>query len=136
MFLLVPPRNEPELPQYPPEVVVDSFGAEVRFNAIPQCRIEWTQVRKVVVDVVNHGGGHAEGFWGLSGEGVEFGAPVEIVMGSDAFNARLFALPGFDMDAYRRSREAEAAGTAGHFVCWRATPGPIDETLPKKEGRP
>lgn len=130
MFLLVPPRKELESPQRPPEVVVDAFGAEVRFNAIPQWRIEWTQVRKVVVDVVDYGGGHAEGFWGLSGEGVEFGVPVEIVMGSEAFNARLFAFPGFDLDAFRRSRDAETAGIPGHFVCWRATPGPIDETLP------
>jgi hypothetical protein len=104
----------------PPEVVVDEAGAEVRFNRVPQGWIEWSQVRQVAVDVIDYGGGHAEGFWDLAGAPVPFGVPVEIVAGSEAFNARLFGLPGFDMTAYQRAREAEAAGGAGYFVCWRA----------------
>jgi hypothetical protein len=72
------------------------------------------------VDVIEYGGGYAECFWELAGGEVPFGVPVEIVIGSEAFNAGLFALPGFDMAAYRQAREAEAAGKAGHFVCWRA----------------
>jgi hypothetical protein len=38
------------------------------------------------IDVVKYGDGNAEGFWQLSGHGVEFYVPVEIVMGSGPFN--------------------------------------------------
>ncbi len=72
------------------------------------------------MDVIDYGGGHAEGFWDLVGGPVPLGVPVEIVAGSDAFNARLFALPGFDTAAYQQAREAEAAGSSGYFVCWQA----------------
>lgn len=115
-----PPHMTAELEPRPPEVVLDDSGAEVRFNRVPQWRIEWSQVRQVAVDVIDYGGGHAEGFWELTGGEVPFGVPVEIVAGSEPFNARLFALPGFAMAVYRQAREAEAAGIAGFFVCWRA----------------
>ncbi len=114
------PQPTAALESRPPEVVVDEVGAEVRFNRVPQWRIEWSQVTQVAVDVIDYGGGDAEGFWDLAGGPVPFGVPVEIVAGSDAFNARLFALRGFDMAAYQQAREAEAAGKAGYFVCWRA----------------
>ena len=123
MILLVPPRREPDPPlpaeARPPEVVVDSSGAEVRFFGVPQWRIKWAQIREVAVHVIDYGGGHAEGFWELTGEGVELAAPVKMVPGSDAFNARLFALPRFDRHSYRRAREAEARAEPGWFVCWR-----------------
>ncbi|HMC67169.1 MAG TPA: hypothetical protein VKI65_19695 [Gemmataceae bacterium] len=125
MFLPLPPRREPEpVPDEsrPPEVVVDASGAEVRFKGIRYWRMEWVQVREVAVDVIDYGDGSAEGFWHLSGDGTELDVPVEIVMGSDEFNALMFALPGFDMAAYRRAREAEAAAKAGYFVCWRSGP--------------
>lgn len=114
------PHHQAGLEPRPPEVVVDDVGAEIRFNRVPQWRIEWAQVERVTVDVIDYGGGHAEGFWVVEGGPVPFGVPVEIVAGSEVFNARLFALPGFDMAAYHRAREAEAIGVGGSFVCWRA----------------
>jgi hypothetical protein len=114
------PQPTAALEPRPPEVVTDEGGAEVRFNRVPQWRIEWSQVKEVAVDVIDYGGGHAEGFWDLAGGPVPFEVPVEIVAGSDAFNTRLYALPGFDMAEYQQAREAEAAGRAGYFVCWRA----------------
>ena len=114
------PQAATNLEPRPPEVVVDEVGAEVRFNRVPQWRIEWTQIQQVAVEVIDYGGGDAEGFWALAGGPVPFGVPVEVVAGSEAFNIRLFALPGFDVAAYHRAREAEAARTGGFFVCWRA----------------
>jgi hypothetical protein len=112
-----PPQPGPS----PPEVVLDGTGAEVRFDGIPQWRIEWSQVCEVAIDVcVWEDHGFSEAYWKLTGEGVEFGCPVELIAGHDAFNARVFALPGFDHEAYRQAREAEAAGRPEHFVCWQA----------------
>jgi hypothetical protein len=105
----------------PPEVAVDDTTAEVRFNNVPQWRIEWSAVREVAVEVtVVEDVGYSEAFWQLAGEGVDFGCPVELVTGADEFNARVFALPGFDHEAYHRSRDAEATGRPGRFVCWQA----------------
>src|SRR5262249_46865611 len=112
--------TSPQPGYLPPEVVVNDTGAEVLFNGIPKWRIEWSQVREVAIDIVTDGDRYFEAFWGLSGEGVNFGCPVELVAGHDAFNARLFALPGFDVEAYRQAREAEAAGRPGHFLCWQS----------------
>lgn len=56
----------------------------------------------------------------LAGAGVDFGCPVELVAGADEFNARVFAFPNFDHEAYRRAREAESAGRPGRFLCWQA----------------
>jgi hypothetical protein len=105
----------------PPEVLVDAATAEVRFNGVPQWRIEWAAIREVAVEVsVVEEVGYSEAFWQLTGGGVDFGCPVELVAGADEFNARVFALPGFDHEAYRQAREAEAAGRPGRFVCWQA----------------
>jgi hypothetical protein len=123
MFFPPPPKPELESSDGPPEVVVDSKGVEVRFCPVPQPRIEWHQIREVAVDVVNYGGGRAEAFWHLGGDGIKFGAPVELVVGSTELNARLFALPGFDMNAYRQARAAEAQGKPGWFWCWRGDDG-------------
>src|SRR5262245_35337063 len=106
---------------WPPTAVVDERGAEVRFFDQPPWRIEWSALREVAVDVVvDPTGPYSEGFWTLKGRSEKegFQVPVEIVAGSQALNARLFSLPGFDMDAYRRAREAEANSTPGYFVCW------------------
>jgi len=91
----------------------------VRFNGIRFDRIEWAHLAQVAVDVIDYGDGDAEAFWKLSGEDAELDVPVETVMGSAAFNARLFALPGFDTDAHNRSRKAGSACAPGLFVCWR-----------------
>ena len=105
-----------------PTAVVDRAGAEVRFADQELWRIEWAALVEVGVDVVvSQDGDYSEGFWALKGatpaEGFE--APVELVAGSDAFNARLFDLPGFDPTAYVRARKAEARAEPGYFVCWR-----------------
>lgn len=93
----------------------------MRFNGVPQWRIEWSQVRQVAVEItVAETLGYAEAFWRLTGEGVDFGCPVALVMGAEAFQARVFAFPGFDYAAYRQAREAEVASQRGRFICWQA----------------
>jgi hypothetical protein len=105
----------------PPSVVLIDGGAEVQFDGVRQLGVDWSQVREIAIEVVIVATeGYSEAFWKLSGPGVEFGAPVELVVGADEFNARLFAFPGFDHVAYQRAREAEAKAQAGLFVCWRA----------------
>jgi len=70
----VPQKYEPR----PPEVAVDSSGAEVRFDSVPQWRIEWQQLREVAIEVtVVPDVGYAEAFWQLSGDGVDLYAPGE-----------------------------------------------------------
>jgi hypothetical protein len=106
----------------PPTVVIDHAGAEVRFSDREAWRIEWGALIEVGVNVVvSPEGDYSEGFWALNGptpaDGFE--APVEVVAGSDAFNDRLFDLPGFDAAAYVRARKAEVRGEPGYFLCWR-----------------
>ena len=62
---------------------------------------------------------YSEAFWRLAGEGVEFIAPVEVIVNANQLNDRLFMLPGFDVAMYHRAREAEAQGRLAEFVCWR-----------------
>lgn len=100
---------------------LDEIRAQVQFNGFPQWEIAWSQVREIAIEVtVVVEVGYSEAFWQLTGEGLEFGCPVELVVGAEAFNGKLFAFPGFDHDAYRQAREAETAGRAGRFLCWRA----------------
>ena len=105
----------------PPAVVLTDGGAEVHFDGVRQWGIAWSQVREIAVEVlVVADAGYSEAFWKLTGPGVEFGAPVEVVVGADEFNERLFAFPGFDHAAYQRAREAEEKAKPGLYVCWRA----------------
>jgi hypothetical protein len=121
-----------------PAVVADRAGAEVRFSDREPWRIEWAALAEVGVNVVvSPEGDYSEGFWALKGptpaDGFE--VPVELVAGSDAFNAQLFDLPGFDPTAYVRARKAEARGEPGYFVCWRrasAEPGAAAD--PRRHG--
>jgi hypothetical protein len=109
----------------PPAVALIDGGAEVRFYDVPQWRIQWHQVQEIAVQVtVIRECDYAEAFWDLTGEGLRFGCPVELVMGSDAFNAAVFAFQGFDHEVYREAREAEAAMREGRFICWQKEPGP------------
>lgn len=108
----------------PPSVVMNSSGAEVQFDGIRQWGLDWSNVREIAIEVsVVADLGYSEAFWKITGPGIDFGAPVELVVGADEFNARLFAFPGFDRDVYQRAREAEAKGEPGFFVCWHANAG-------------
>ena len=105
----------------PPSVELSDGGAEVQFDGVRQWGIDWPQVCEIAIEVhVVADVGYSEAFWKLTGPGVEFGAPVELVAGADEFNMRLFAFHGFDQETYKRAREAEAKAEAGLFVCWRA----------------
>jgi hypothetical protein len=105
----------------PPSVVLNDRGADVQFDGVRQWNLEWPNIREIAVEVhVVADVGYSEAFWKITGPGVDFGAPVELVVGADEFNARLFSFPGFDHNAYRRARVAEAAAKPGLFVCWRA----------------
>ena len=105
----------------PPTVVIDDLGAEVRYVDLDHPRIEWWQVREIAVDVVTAPElEYAEAFWSITGEGINWGAPVDIVVGADALRSRLFAFPGFDVSMYEQARQSEAAARAGTFVCWRS----------------
>ena len=99
----------------PPEVVVDEATAEVRFNGVPQWRIEWSGVREVAVEVtVVEELGYSEAFWQLAGEGVDFGCPVELVAGADEFNARCSPSPASTTRRIvRRGRQRPPAGLGG-----------------------
>jgi hypothetical protein len=108
----------------PPSVVLNDGGAEVQFDGARQWGVDWSQVREIAIEVlVVANVDYSEAFWKLTGPSVEFVAPVELVVGADELNARLFAFPGFDHVAYQRAREAEAKAEAGLFVCWRARAG-------------
>ena len=103
----------------PPILVLEAEGVTEWLNGQVHSRILWSQIESVEIGVaVAPGVSYSEAFWRLVGEGVEFFAPVELIVNADQLSARLFALPGFDTGAYRRGREAEAAGESGEFVCW------------------
>lgn len=104
----------------PPAVVLDAEGVTAWLSGEAHSRILWSQITSVEVVILTATNlDYAEAFWRLAGEGVEFIAPVEVIVNADQLNDRLFTLPGFDMEAYRRAREAEARGESGEFICWR-----------------
>jgi hypothetical protein len=104
-----------------PTVVIDDLGAEVLYVDLEHPRIDWWQVREIAIEVVAAPElGYAEAFWSVVGEGINWGAPVELIVGADVLRSRLFAFPDFDVTVYQRARQAEAAGKAETFVCWRA----------------
>jgi hypothetical protein len=104
----------------PPSVVLDNGSAEVQFDGVSLWRIDFSQVREIAIEVLVYSDlGHSEAFWKLTGSGVEFFAPVELIAGAEEFRARLFAFPGFDHLAYQHAIDAEAKAEAGLFVCWR-----------------
>ena len=108
----------------PPTVVLNSSGAEVQFDGVRQWGLDWSNVREIAIEVsVVADLGYSEAFWKITGPGVEFGAPVELVVGADEFNARLFAFADFDHAAYQLARDAEKRAEPGFFVCWRANAG-------------
>jgi len=108
----------------PPSVVLNDDGAEVQFDGIRQWRLDWSNVREIAIEVsVVADVGYSEAFWKITGPGVDFGSPVELVVGAEEFNARLFAFPGFDRAMYERARHAETKAEPGVFVCWRANVG-------------
>lgn len=105
----------------PPAIVTDGTGARVQFDGVTQWQIAWADVREVAIEThVVLEVDYSEAFWHLTGEGLEFVAPVEIIVGAEDFNATVFALPGFDLDSYRKARRAEAESRISRFVCWRA----------------
>jgi hypothetical protein len=104
----------------PPALVLDPQGVTAWLGGEPHSRILWSQVESAALEVITAPAlDYSEAFWRLAGDGVEFVAPVEIIVNAEQLNQRLFSLPGFDVAAYRRAREAEAQGRAGEFVCWR-----------------
>ena len=104
----------------PPALVLDSQGVTAWLGGEPHFRILWSQVESVAVEVITASSmNYSEAFWRLAGDGVEFAAPVEVIVNAEQLNQRLFSLPGFDTAAYRRAREAEAQGRPGEFICWR-----------------
>jgi hypothetical protein len=108
----------------PPSVVLNNGGAEVQFDGIRQWGLDWSNVREIAIEVwVVADMGYSEAFWKITGPGVDFGAPVELVVGADELNARLFQFPGFDRAVYQRARDAEVKAEPGVFVCWRRSVG-------------
>jgi len=100
--------------------LLDAEGVTTWLACEAHSRILWSQITSVEAGIVTAANlGYAETFWRLAGEGVEFIAPVEVIVNADQLNERLFTLPGFDVEAYRRAREAEARGESGEFICWR-----------------
>jgi hypothetical protein len=104
----------------PPAIVLDAEGVTEWLGGRAHSRILWSQLESVEIGVaLAPDVGYSEAFWRLAGGGVEFIAPVELIVNADQLRTKLFALPGFDMGAYRRGREAEAVGQPGEFICWR-----------------
>ena len=104
----------------PPAVVLDAKGVTAWLGGEAHSRILWSQIALVEIGIVGATAlDYAEAFWRLAGEGVEFIAPVEVIVNADQLRDRLFLLPGFDMETYRRAREAEAQGELREFICWR-----------------
>jgi hypothetical protein len=109
-----------------PAFVLTDGGAEFRVGDTRRAAIEWEQVRRIAVEVVtdNEDYFYAEAFWQLTGPGVEFRAPVGLARRAEQFESRLLNIPGFDMAAYRRCREAAAARVEPvELVCWSAEDG-------------
>lgn len=105
----------------PPALVVDDKGVEVRFDDRPQYRIDWIQIREIAVEVtVIAELEYSEAFWLLKGEGIDFGAPVELVAGASNLFTRLSRFEGFDQTQYQCAREAEGLKRPGRFICWSA----------------
>ena len=104
----------------PPALVIDAEGVTAWLGRDALCRILWSQITLVEIAIVGATDlGYAEAFWRLSGEDVEFIAPVEVIVNADQLRDRLFMLPDFDAEMYRRAREAEAQGELRAFTCWR-----------------
>ena len=104
----------------PPAVVLDAEGVTAWLGGEAHSRILWSQIESVEIGIASAPDvGYSEAFWRLAGEGVEFFAPVEVMVNADQLSARLLVLPGFDTETYRRAREAESKGESGEFVCWR-----------------
>lgn len=104
----------------PPTVLLDDAGVTMWLGGKAYSRILWSQLTSLEIEIVTAPEmGYSEAFWRLTGECVEVVVPVELIVNADELNARLFELPGFDMEMYHRSREAESQGLPGEFVCWR-----------------
>ena len=107
-------------PSGPPALVVDSNGVAAWLGGVLTYQIRWDQIEEVTIGVLAVPEvEYPEAFWSVTGKGMSFGAPVELVVNSEDLNRRLFVLPGFDMIEYRRARDAESRGQPGDFVCWR-----------------
>ena len=101
----------------PPHVLLDTTA--VSTSVAPHTELSWSQLERVAVVNVVADNDYSECFWVLSGGGKRVVAPVEIVMGAEALNARLASLPGFDKATLQRARRAEADGVPGEWVCWQ-----------------
>jgi hypothetical protein len=101
---------------FPPRVLVDA--ERVSTSVKPESHVLWSELERVSVVNVVGTNGYSECFWVLSGGGKRVVTPVEIVMGAEDLNARLLALPGFDEEALRRARRAEARGQEGEWRCF------------------
>ena len=103
-----------------PTVVLDDEGVTLWLGDEEDSRILWTQLASVEIGIVGAPEMvYFEAFWGLTGDGAQVVVPVELIVNSELLNERLFQLPGFDMEMYRKAREAEAQGLIEEFTCWR-----------------
>ena len=102
----------------PPAVVLDDEGVTLWLGGKADSRILWSELDSVEIGIVT-APNYSEAFWRLAGEGAEVIAPVELIVNASQLSERLFELPGFDAETYRRAREAESQGQLGEFVCWR-----------------
>ena len=102
-----------------PAFVLTEDGAEYWFDGTRRSVLEWSRAQRIAVQVViDDDWGYFEGFWQLTGPGVDFRAPLGLALGAERFEARLLGFTGFDLTAYQQARAAAARPDDGVFVCW------------------
>jgi hypothetical protein len=100
--------------------LLDDAGVTIWLGGKAHSGILWPQLTSVEIGIVTAPEmDYSEAFWRLTGECVEVVVPVEVIVNAAQLNARLFKLPGFDMEMYHRARDAESQSLPGEFVCWR-----------------
>ena len=103
----------------PPEVVCDDQGIAVRLDGPLRYHIRWSEIRKILIDVIDYGEDGAEAFWVIDGEqptgSPAFLAPLELVGGGDDLIARLRQMSGFNEAAFQVAKVSPRTLSASHL---------------------
>ena len=85
--------------------MLDAEGVTAWLGGEAHSRILWSQLMLVEIGIVTAADlDYSEAFWRLAGEGVEFIAPVEVIVNANELNDMLFILTFFNMEMYLRAR--------------------------------
>jgi hypothetical protein len=98
----------------PPAVVLDSEGVTAWLEGEPRCRILWSQVESVAIEVITDPDlDYSEAFWMLAGGGAEFSAPIEVVVNAEQLNQEVVRAAGFRNGCVPACARGRGAGSTG-----------------------